>query len=43
MALQDQNDYIALNDLATKQAACNLKREQLETEWLVASDLLNAN
>lgn len=42
MALQDQNDYIALNDLATKQAACNLKREQLETEWLEASDLLNA-
>jgi ABC transport system ATP-binding/permease protein len=42
MALQDQNDYIALNDLATQQAACNLKREQLETEWLEASDLLNA-
>jgi ABC transport system ATP-binding/permease protein len=43
MALQDQNDYVALSDLANKQAACNLKREQLETEWLVASDLLNAN
>ena len=42
MASQDQNDYAALSDLANKQAACNLKREQLETEWLEASDLLNA-
>lgn len=42
MARQDQNDYAALSDLATRQAACNLKREQLETEWLEASDLLNA-
>lgn len=42
MASQDQNDYAALGDLANKQAACNLKREQLETQWLEASDLLNA-
>ena len=42
MASQDQNDYAALSDLANQQAACNLKREQLETEWLEASDLLNA-
>ena len=42
MASQDQNDYAALSDLSNKQAACNLKREQLETEWLEASDLLNA-
>ena len=42
MAMQDQNDYAALSDLANKQAACNLKREQLETQWLEASDLLNA-
>lgn len=42
MARQDQNDYAALSDLATRQTACNLKREQLETEWLEASDLLNA-
>lgn len=42
MAQQDQNDYAALSDLATRQTACNLKREQLETEWLEASDLLNA-
>jgi ATP-binding cassette subfamily F protein uup len=42
MASQDQNDYAALSDLANQQAACNLKREQLEIEWLEASDLLNA-
>ncbi len=42
MAMQDQNDYVALGELASKQAACNLKREQLETQWLEASDLLNA-
>ena len=43
MAIHDQNDYAGLAELATKQASANAKREQLEHEWLEASDLLQSN
>lgn len=40
MATQDQNNYEVLAELALKQAAFNAKRDQLEVDWLEASELL---
>ncbi len=40
MAAHDQSDYEGLAALSAKQTELNLKREELELEWLEISDLL---
>jgi ATPase subunit of ABC transporter with duplicated ATPase domains len=42
MAAHDQDDYSGLAELAALQAQFNAKRDQLELEWLEASELLQA-
>lgn len=43
MATHDPTDYPALAEMATRQAEYNAKRDQLELDWLEASELLQAN
>ena len=40
MATHDPTDYPALAEMATRQAEYNAKRDQLELDWLEASELL---
>ena len=42
MAAHDQDDYSGLAEMAALQAQFNAKRDQLELEWLEASELLQA-